>query len=238
VAQADRVSALRRRAERAQAALERNEARLTELVAERTQELSLARDRAEAANRSKTRFLANMSHDLRTPLHAVLGGVDLLRRSPRLGRDEQAHCGLIARGGRHLLRLIDDLLDIARIEHDRLRPQLAALDLSAMLTDLAAVTRRQAEAKGLAFEVRLGDDPVQAPLPERAEPPPPTELEAARELAERGDWAMLRDWRQELADAFPECADFAEQVGHLLDAIDADGEAKAARAALWRLLAA
>jgi signal transduction histidine kinase len=94
-------------------------------VAERTRELALQRDRAEAANRSKTRFLANMSHDLRTPLNAVLGGATCCARSPRLGADEQGQCGLIARGGRHLLRLIEDLLDVARIEHDRLRPVLA-----------------------------------------------------------------------------------------------------------------
>jgi signal transduction histidine kinase/DNA-binding NarL/FixJ family response regulator len=162
VAQADRVNALRRRAERAQAALERNEARLSELVAERTRALAVQCDRAEAASRAKTRFLASMSHDLRTPLNAVLGGADLLRRSPRLGAEEHDQCGLIRRGGRHLLRLIEDLLDIARIEHDRLRPVLTEVALQPLLADLAAVARRQAEAKGLAFEAQIAAD-----LPER-----------------------------------------------------------------------
>ncbi|WP_295888303.1 hybrid sensor histidine kinase/response regulator [uncultured Thiohalocapsa sp.] len=158
VAQADRMNALRRRAERAQAALAQNEQRLTELVAERTRELAVQRDRAETANRAKTRFLANMSHELRTPLNAVLGGADLLRRSRRLDAEAQGHCGLIQRGGRHLLRLIEDLLDIARIEHDRLRPLLADIELRPMLEDLAAVTRRAAEARGLAFRAEFADD--------------------------------------------------------------------------------
>jgi signal transduction histidine kinase/CheY-like chemotaxis protein len=158
VAQADRVNELRRHAERSQAALARNEARLTELVAARTRELATARDRAEAANRAKTQFLASMSHDLRTPLNAVLGAADLLRRSPRLGAEEQGQCGLIQRGGRHLLRLIEDLLDIARIEHEGLRPVITEVALQPMLQDLIVVTRRQAEAKGLAFTAHLAPD--------------------------------------------------------------------------------
>ncbi|MGD9299275.1 MAG: ATP-binding protein [Thiohalocapsa sp.] len=158
VAQADRVNELRRHAERAQAALLRNEQRLTELVDERTRELATARDRAEAASRAKTQFLANMSHELRTPLNAMLGGVDLLRRSPGLGPEEQQQCGLIQRGGHHLLRLIDDLLDIARIEHGRLRPVLGTLALRPMLDDLAAVTHRHAEARGLGFRADFAPD--------------------------------------------------------------------------------
>jgi signal transduction histidine kinase/DNA-binding NarL/FixJ family response regulator len=158
VAQADRVNELRRRAERAQTALARNEARLSGLVDERTRELAAARDRAEAASRAKTQFLANMSHELRTPLNAVLGGADLLKVSPRLGAREHDHCGLIQRGGRHLLRLIDDLLDVARIEQDRLRPLLADVALRPMLDDLTAVTRRQAEAKALDFDIRFAPD--------------------------------------------------------------------------------
>ena len=162
VAQADRVNTMRRRAERAQAALERNEAKLHELVDARTRELAVQRDRAEAASRAKTRFLASMSHDLRTPLNAVLGGADLLRRTPGLDTEAQAHCGLIQRGGRHLLRLIEDLLDIARIEHDRLRPVLTEVALRPLLADLAAVARREADAKGLAFDAQIAAD-----LPER-----------------------------------------------------------------------
>jgi signal transduction histidine kinase/DNA-binding NarL/FixJ family response regulator len=162
VAQADRVNELRCKAEDAKAALRRSEHRLSDLVDKRTRALAEARDRAEAASRAKTRFLASMSHDLRTPLSAVLGGADLLRRSPRLGAEEQDQCGLIQRAGRHLLRMIEDLLDIARIEHDRLRPLIGTLVLRPMLGDLAAATRRQAQAKGLDFDLRLGAD-----LPER-----------------------------------------------------------------------
>ena len=162
LAQADRINELRRRAERAQAALRRNEQRLTELVDERTRELAVQRDRAEAASRAKTQFLANMSHDLRTPLNGVLGGAGLLARSPRLTAEELGHCGLIQRGGRQLLRLIDDLLDIARIEHDRLRPVIADCSLETMLADLARLTRGQAQAKGLVFRAEIAAD-----LPER-----------------------------------------------------------------------
>jgi signal transduction histidine kinase/CheY-like chemotaxis protein len=162
IAQADRVNELRRQAELARAALERNEARLTELVDARTRELATARDRAEAASRAKTQFLASMSHDLRTPLNAVLGGADLLRRSPGLDGEAQAQCGLIQRGGRHLLRLIEDLLDIARIEHDRLRPVITEVTLRPLLADLAVVARRQAEARGLRFDAQIAAD-----LPER-----------------------------------------------------------------------
>ncbi|MBK1621286.1 hypothetical protein CKO42_23280 [Lamprobacter modestohalophilus] len=158
VAQADRVNELRRQAERARAALAQNETRLTELVDARTRELATARDRAEAASRAKTQFLASMSHDLRTPLNAVLGGAELLRRSPQLGSEELAQCGLIQRGGRHLLRLIEDLLDIARIEHDRLRPVISNVALRPLLEDLATHARHQAEAKGLGFGVQFAPD--------------------------------------------------------------------------------
>lgn len=155
---AERVNRLRRQAEQAQAVLARNEERLTELVALRTRALALARDRAEAASRAKTRFLANLSHDLRTPLNAVLGGAGLLHQSPRLGPEDREQCGLIERGGRHLLRLVEDLLDVAMIEHGRLRPVLGTLALRPLLEDLAAVTRRQATAKGLTFDLRLAAD--------------------------------------------------------------------------------
>jgi nitrogen-specific signal transduction histidine kinase len=124
-------------------------------VDERTRELAAERDRAEAANRAKTRFLANMSHDLRTPLNAVLGYAGLLRRAPRLGADERRQSELIERSGRHLLRLIEDLLDIAEIEYHRLRPVLRDCALLPMLHDLAAVTEREARAKGLGFAAEL-----------------------------------------------------------------------------------
>lgn len=85
---------------------------LSQAVAERTQELSQALERAEAANRSKTIFLSSMSHELRTPLHNVLGYTALLKRKST--RDSRRHLDVIERSGRHLLFLIDDLLQYAR----------------------------------------------------------------------------------------------------------------------------
>jgi len=90
-------------------------ARLERLVAERTRELHAAKDRAEQANRAKGDFLARVSHELRTPLHTILGYTHLLRREVAAAPGGE-WLGSLAEGGRHLARLIDDLLDYARGE--------------------------------------------------------------------------------------------------------------------------
>lgn len=101
---------------------------LSEAVALRTQELSQALERAEAANRTKTIFLSRMSHELRTPLHNVLGYTALLKRKSTL--DSRRHLDVIERSGRHLLYLIDDLLQYAKNDSSpaelRLKPMLLA----------------------------------------------------------------------------------------------------------------
>ena len=99
--------------------LQRYQQHLELLVEERTNELVQARDQAEAANRAKTVFLANMSHELRTPLNAVLGFSRLLRDGA--SSDPQRDLDIINRSGEHLLDLINDLLDVAKIEAGQTR---------------------------------------------------------------------------------------------------------------------
>jgi signal transduction histidine kinase len=133
---------------------------LEELVEQRTAELARAKETAEAANRAKTAFLANMSHELRTPLNAILGFAQLMERDPALDAEHHRELQTINRSGRHLLALINDVLEIARIEAGRTAIQNKAFDLSDMLHAVEEMIRLRAEAKGLAFVVERSE-----PLP-------------------------------------------------------------------------
>ena len=126
---------------------------LEELVEIRTRELAVAKDRAESSNRAKSVFLANMSHELRTPLNAILGFAQLLQHDPGLQEESRQKLATIDRAGQHLLALINDVLEISRIEAGRSETRAAAFNLSELLTDLEDMIRVRAEHKGLAFEV-------------------------------------------------------------------------------------
>jgi PAS domain S-box-containing protein len=135
--------------------LSRHRDHLEELVAERTLELSLAKRRAESANHSKSRFLATMSHEFRTPLNAILGFAQLLQMDASLGPAQQGKVNLIRDSGDHLLSLISDVLDMASIEAGKVRLQPAAVDLRALLEVACDVVRLRAEQKRLAFDVEI-----------------------------------------------------------------------------------
>lgn len=92
---------------------------LEDLVAVRTQELAQARDAAESANRAKSLFLANMSHELRTPLNAILGFAELMEHDETVPEQQRRSLATINRNGRHLLTLINDILEISKIESGR-----------------------------------------------------------------------------------------------------------------------
>ena len=114
-----------------------------------------ARTAAEAANRTKAAFLASMSHELRTPLQAALGFAQLMR-SGLYGpvTDEQAEVlGRVERSQTHLARLIDDILDFARLEAGRVRINLGPVDVSEVFGDLAPIVGPQAEAKQIALDL-------------------------------------------------------------------------------------
>lgn len=140
--------------------LDRHRHHLEQLVGERTAELSRAKETAEAANRAKSVFLSNMSHELRTPLNAILGFAQLMARDERIPAEERGNLATINRAGGHLLSLINDVLEITRIEAGRTTVEHKAFDLEATLTAVEEMTRVRAEAKGLELAIeRLGAVP-------------------------------------------------------------------------------
>ena len=139
--------------------LQKYKQQLESLVEQRTAELVKARDEAQAANRAKSIFIANMSHELRTPLNAILGFSSLLRE--RGTSEQQRHdLDVINSSGEHLLRLIDDVLDIAKIEAGRIELEMAPVDLGRLIEDVSNMILPRASHKGL----RVNVEPLQSPL--------------------------------------------------------------------------
>jgi signal transduction histidine kinase/CheY-like chemotaxis protein len=132
--------------------------RVNRLVARRTEELVVATRAAEAANQAKSVFLANMSHELRTPLTAILGYAQLLQRVPSLQPEHQKHLETINSSSEQLLALINDVLEISRIEAKQVCLSVDSLDLHGLIGDLDDLFRRRAQAKGLQFEIVGVDD--------------------------------------------------------------------------------
>jgi signal transduction histidine kinase/ligand-binding sensor domain-containing protein/CheY-like chemotaxis protein len=134
-------------------------ARLEREVAERTRELELAKrsaeiakDAAEKANRAKSAFLSLMSHELRTPLNAILGFAGLLRDG-EISEKQQADLDRISRSGEHLLALINQVLDIAKIEAGHKTVEIAPCDLTRLINDVMDIIRERASAKHLAVHL-------------------------------------------------------------------------------------
>lgn len=113
------------------------------------------RELAEQASLAKTRFLATLGHEVRTPMTGVLGMSELLA-STELDARQRGHVESIRRAGEHLLRLVNDALDLARIEADRLELQQQAFDLHALVAETVAFCAPLARQRGLAFDSAIG----------------------------------------------------------------------------------
>ena len=138
---------------------------LEDSVKERTVQLERAvshaedaRARAEAANVAKSTFLANMSHELRTPLNAILGFAQLMRRDHELSPKHGETLETIESSGEHLLTLINDVLDVSKIEAGQIALEAEPVDLHSLLEDVRAMFELRASEKGLALDVNITEE--------------------------------------------------------------------------------
>ncbi|MEE8587087.1 MAG: histidine kinase dimerization/phospho-acceptor domain-containing protein, partial [Acidobacteriota bacterium] len=138
--------------------LESHQAQLEDTVTRRTEQLQQALENADAANRAKSEFLSNMSHELRTPLNGVLGYVQILQRDRSLGARNRESLEAIKNCGQHLLTLINDVLDLSKIEAGGLEVEASACDFHALLKSVEHIITPRARGKGLEFALSVATE--------------------------------------------------------------------------------
>ena len=121
-------------------------------------QLHLAREQAEAANRAKSEFLSHMSHELRTPLNGVLGYAQILNRSQDVTEKQRRSLDAIVDCGDHLLSLINDVLDLSKIEAGRIEVDEAPCDLHRLINGVADILSSKAKEKGIGFSVEVSPE--------------------------------------------------------------------------------
>jgi len=118
---------------------------------------------AEAANRAKSAFLASMSHEIRTPLTAILGFSDMLRDTDQSKEDVEHEVGAIIRSGVHLQRIVNDILDLSKIEAGQLTVECIEMDITMLILDMDSIFAGRARKQGITFDIEY-DFPIPATI--------------------------------------------------------------------------
>jgi PAS domain S-box-containing protein len=137
--------------------LQQHREHLEEIVAERTSALAIAKEVAESANRAKSTFLANMSHELRTPMNAIIGLTYILSRQ-NTNEEQRNKFEKISTSANHLLQLLNDILDLSKIEAEKLTLEKTDFVLGAVFSNLYSLSLEQAESKCLQLSTQIPDN--------------------------------------------------------------------------------
>lgn len=127
--------------------------RTEQIVTKRTAQLLAAKNNAESANLSKNQFLSNISHELRTPLNGIMGFSQLLLKKTYLDAEDKKHINIINHCGNHLLTMINEILEISKIESNKIEIQIQPFNFNDVIADILSIFQLKADQKNLSFKV-------------------------------------------------------------------------------------